>query len=218
MKDFLQKKYRFMLVIGIVLGLFILNIYLYKDSKNLTEIKSDLELENYKLNLDIKKSQAKEEKLIKEISDKIQTIDRIKKELTGAHEKHQRLKRRLAVIDTPENPEHFTQIEQCKEKYLQLAKDLNLCQQTEQAAEIALNLCQNKSQQQKNVINLQELTYLECQEQRNLIDKKIKETEAAMERLDRFYKRRLLKRNTIKYTVGIIVGILAGYFMFKKRH
>jgi hypothetical protein len=218
MKDFLQKKHRIVLIIGIVLGLFILNIYLYKDSKNLTEIKSDLELENYKLNLDIKKSQAKEEKLVKEINEKNNLIDQMGNKLTKAGQQHLRLKRRLAIIATPDNPENFNLLEDCKQKYSQLAKDLNLCQQTEQAAENALNLCLDKSRNQKDVITLQELAYLECQEQQKLIDTKVKETEAAMERLDRFYKRRLLKKDTIKYTVGIIVGILVGYFMFKTRH
>jgi hypothetical protein len=35
--------------------------------------------------------------------------------------------------------------------------------------------------------------------------------------LDRYYKRRLVKRGIVKYIVGAAVGVGAGYFLFKKR-
>jgi hypothetical protein len=217
MKEFL-KKHRFKIFTAVVLALIVLNVYLYKDSQNLTGIKEQLELENYRLNLDIGKSRVKEERFLDEIAAKNRTIVRLDEKLADAAAERRELKGRLAAMREPADPDSFKKLEECKRNYTLLLKNLDLSLAAVGKAEQTLNLCRAKTQQLNEVITFQELAYLECKEQAKSRETKINRIGAAMERLDRFYKRKLLKKNTIKYTVGIIVGLIAGYFLFKKRN
>ncbi len=211
------KKYRVTIVIGVVLVLFGLNFYLYKDSKNLTEIKSQLELENFKLNLDIQKSQVKEKLLLKDIKNKTGDITKLDTQLTHVTTGYRQLQEQMTTMPKPENPGLFKELNECQQKYTALVTSLNLCLAANEKGDQSLNLCLDKSQKQKELFTLQEMAYVECQQQGQLMTQKLNDTADAMERLDRYYKRKILKKNTIKYTVGIILGIAAGYFMFKKK-
>jgi len=59
-------------------------------------------------------------------------------------------------------------------------------------------------------------TYNECQKQGELKDLKIDNFQKSLKELERFYKRKRLKRGIFHGTVGAFIGIAATYFILKK--
>lgn len=210
------KKHRLSLSILVIIVLGVVNLYLYKDSAKLSEINSRLEVENQQLNLDIKKSQVKEDKYRLEIRDKNQTIHQLDLQLEQSVLLQKELKEKVATLCNPQDPQTFKKLSECREKYSELVKDFELSLAAGRETEMSLKLCLDKTENQEEVIDLQEKAYYECREQGNLKDMKLQKSQDAIEKLDRYYKRKLLQRNTSKYTVGIIAGIIVGYFLFKK--
>lgn len=216
MKEFLKKN-RLSLAVIVVIALGAVNLYLYKSSAKLSEINSQLEMENYKLNLDIQKSEVRENRFRSEIKSKTITIKQLDTELDKAIAVQKSLKKRVADLCKPKDPKTFKKLDDCKQSYTELVKDFELSLAANRESEFSLKLCLDKSSKQEEVIDIQEKAYLECREQGKLKNLKLQKTEEAMNRLDRYYKRKLMQKSFAKYTIGIIAGILAGYFMFKKR-
>jgi len=208
------KKYRLAMAMAAILMLCVLVIYLYKDSRNLTLIKGQMDLENYKLNLDIQKARVNEKKLQLEIIDKNKLIEELDKKIAQSIHQCRQLKEALNAIPDPLKNGPGKDPKEIKKKYLQLVKDFKFSQAYVTESESRLSLCLDKVKKLKGLIHSQELVYQECRTQVNLKDLKQAQTVKAVDRIDRYYKRRLLKKGTIKYTVGIIVGLLAGYFIF----
>jgi hypothetical protein len=206
----LIKKHRVAIVLGIILALALLNVYLYKGSQKLTEIRIDLEVANYRLNLDIRKSRVKETRYLQEIKEKNLVIERLNTGILNTLKENRDLKKKLVDLLRPGAAKEE------KTKSL-LARRLDLTLKTTAGTEEELQFYRRKTMKQEEVITHQELVYLECRDRLKLKDRQIEQVQAAMGLLDRHYKRKFLKKLTIKYTIGIIAGIIAGYFMFKTR-
>lgn len=179
------------------------NFYLYKSSATLTDINRQLETENYGLNLDIEKSQTIENRLRNEVKEKQQRVKELDLELADAAQRYRQLKKETRQVEAPKDPKSFA--------------DFQLTLDTANGADNSLKLCLDKSAKQERIISYQELAYIECQEQGRLKELKIQKTQKAMQRLDRFYKRKLLKNSVVKYAIGILVGIALGRFIFKNK-
>ena len=98
--------------------------------------------------------------------------------------------------------------------YRRLAVDFDLCLETNEKNQITLDLCMDKTIEQKAIIDFQENAYQECRDQGRLKDQKIRNTEKALKTLDTHYKRKLFRRGLGKYAVGIVAGLLVGFFVF----
>lgn len=204
--------------IGIIIVILVgVNVYLYKSSATLEEINRRLETENYGLNLDIEKSQTREVRFLKEIKEKKEQVRTLDLELTAALQQFLQQKKESKKMKAPKNPQSFKELEECQLRYGKLAADFRITLDTAKSADNSLKLCLDKSIKLKRVLAFQELAYFECQEQGRLKELKIQKTQEAMQRLDRYYKRKLLKGSIIKYTIGILVGIAVGHFIFKKK-
>lgn len=193
------------------------NIYLYKSSAALEDINRRLDTENHVLNLEIEKSQSIEKRLRKEISEKRKRVRKLDLELADAVQQYQQLKKESHQADTPKDPKSFKELEECKQQYGNLAADFLLTLDTANAADNSLKLCLDKAAKQERIISFQELAYIECQEQGRLKELKIQKTQEAMQRMDRYYKRKLLKNSVVKYAIGLLVGIALGRFIFKSK-
>lgn len=210
------KRYWYVWVLIFVLSV-ALNFYLMSDSNKLEDINNRLEQLNSELDRDLNESRVREEAFLEQIKEKNKVIAELDKTLAESMQKYERLKIEMAAVQTPEDPETFKELTDCKQKYGKLSQDLQLSMAFGKETENSLTLCRDKSVKQWEIIILQEQAYIECQEQGKLKDEKFKNLRDSMKDLDRFYKKKFLKRGILKYAVGAAVGIAAGYFIFKKR-
>jgi len=215
----LMKEYRGLLVtvIVVMMGLVVLLIYLYKDSRYLTEIKQELEVQNYKLNLDIKKSEVNEEKHRQEIHNKDLLITAMSKKIADAQVQYLQMKEALdtAAADIEKNAADIPP--PCKQSHTRLQEDFNLAHVSVKENEAILGLYQQQNFRLHEVITRQEMAYIECREQYKLKEHALRETEAALARVDRYYKRKLFKKGHIKYTIGMLIGLAASFLLLKTK-
>ncbi|MCP5106004.1 MAG: hypothetical protein GY950_21650 [bacterium] len=212
----LIRKYRYVILVIFLLSVG-LNAYLLTDSTKLEELNNRLEQANNRLNQGIKESWEKEQEYRGEIADKNKIIAALDKQLSEALRKYGILKRKFDTLPEPENPRTFQELEECQTKYSKLSANFGLSLKFGRETENSLKLCLDKSEKQQEIFNIQELAYRESQKQGRLKDLKLKNMEDAMKELDRYYKKRMFKKGLLKYAVGAVVGIAAGYFIARKR-
>lgn len=215
------KRHKISFALGVILVLVILNVYLYKNSQYLSSIKKDLKAANLRLNRDIRGSRLREAKYIRQIKAHNRTIEQLDKKILDIQIENSDLKNELMSLQQraklAEKHNRAT-VKDYKQRLSQLARDLDLTVKAADEMGKALDYFRNKSKTQADVIIRQELLFLECRDQLTLKEHKVDRLNVAMDRLDRYYKRKVLKKDSIKYTIGIIVGLVAGYFMFKNRN
>jgi len=157
-----------------------------------------------------------EKSYLKEIKEKNKTIAALDKKLSEAVRNYRQLKEELAALRQPENPRDFKDLDECREKYTELSRHLKLSLDFGKETETSLTLCLEKSKEQQELILLSENAFNECQKQGKLKDIKIETLRASFNDLDRFYKRKRLKRSLFQYTAGAIIGGVATYFILKR--
>lgn len=191
-------------------------VYLFTSTGTLREIRDRLKTENaeirneYAVALDLENDYLE---VIDTAADDIATLE--ESEETHAEEMR-RLKAEIADVK-PENPANFLSLKKCKEKYTDLEKTLKNALNINEEAEISLTLCQEKDNKQKEIIISQERVYLSCKDRVKLLKKENDNFKKALTDLDRGHKKKQFKRAWHKYAIGAVVGIVAGYFAFRRK-
>ena len=215
MLEFIKKNRNVLLVVIAVVSIGV-NVYLLSDSRIKKDIIHNLEQGNGFLAGQLNESKEKEKSYLKEINEKNKTISALDKKLAESVKKYKQLKAEIAAVRKPENPRNFKDLNECKEKYVELAMDFKLSMDFGKVTETSLTLCLEKSKEQQDVIALMDKAYSECQKQGELKDLKIDNFKKSLKDLERFYKRKRLKRRIFHGTVGAVIGFAAGYFILKK--
>ena len=212
MNEFI-KRHKVSFSLGVIICLATLNIYLYRDSQYLSGIKNDLETANHRLNRELKKSRAQVAKFLKEISERNRTIERLDIRILNILAEKRNLETEILCLKYTARAAKkgsYANFNACIKRVDQLTRDLDMTLKSAMETEKALTFFQQKSRQQNDVITRQELVVLECRDQLDLEEHKLNRIKEAIKRLDSYYKRQFLKKNTIKYTIGMIVGLVAG--------
>ena len=210
------KKYWYVFPFVFVIS-FGMNVFLLVDSTTLEDIIYNLQKENEGLDKKLKESTLRETAFLNEIKTKTAVIADLDSRLIASRQSVDRLKNEVASLKQPEDPQTFKDLEECRGKYTSLSQDMKLTLEFSKETENSLDLCLAKSKEQEEVIILAEQSYQECRKQLEIKDEKITNLQSSLKDLDRYYKRRLVKRGIVKYIVGAAVGAGAGYFLFKKR-
>ena len=210
------KKYRYVLLSVVAVVSIGLNIYFLTDSRIKSDIIHGLEQTNGFLDGQLKEAKEDEKSYLKEIKEKNKTIAALDKKLSEAVRNYRQLKEEMAALRQPENPRDFKDLDECREKYTELSRHLKLSLDFGKETETTLTLCLEKSNEQQELILLSENAFNECQKQGKLKDIKIEALRASFNDLDRFFKRKRLKRSLFQYTAGAIIGGVATYFILKR--
>jgi len=216
MLEFIKKNRTALLGVFAVVSLS-LNIYFLTDSRIKRDIIHGLEQNNGYADGQLKEAKKQEKSYLKEIKEKNKTIAALDKKLAESIQNYQGLKTEMAALRKPENPRNFKDLNECKEKYAELTMDFKLSMDFGKETETSLTLCLQKSKEQQDVIILTENAYKECQKQGELKDLKIENFKKSLKALERFYKRKRLKRGIFHGTAGAVIGIAATYLILKKR-
>ncbi len=216
MKNFL-KKYGLFIVQGLVMLIMAWNGFFAQDTGHVSTVKSHLAEENLRLNTAIEKSRQNETKLRQEMVVKEGIITQLDKNLTATMGSYEALKVQLAKASKPQDAASFLELKECQEKYAELVSSFNLCLAANEKGDFAMDLTVEKMSTQNEIIKIHELSYLECQQQVVFTEEKLNETESALAKLEKIYKRKLFQKNTIIYAVSIAAGIVTGYFLLKKK-
>jgi len=211
------KKYRYVLLTVIAVVSIGLNVYFLTDSRIKSDIIHGLEQTNGFLDNRLKEARDNEQSYLKEIKEKERTIAALDKKLSEAVRNYRQLKEELAAIHQPENPRDFKDLDQCREKYTALSRDLELSLAFGKETETSLTLCLEKSKEQQDIIAMTENAYRECREQGKLKDLKIETLRASFNDLERFYKRKRFKRGLFRIAAGAVIGGAVTYYLLKRK-
>jgi len=216
MLEFIKKNRTVLLTVFAVLSLS-LNIYFLTDSRIKSDIIHGLEQTSGFLDGQLKEARDNEQSYLKEIKGKNKTIAALDKKLSEAVRNYRQLKEEMAAIQQPENPLDFKDLDECRGKYTVLSKDLELSLAFGKETETSLTLCLEKSKEQQDIITMTGNAYRECREQGKLKDIKIETLRASFNDLDRFYKRKRLKRSLFQIAVGAVIGGAVTYYILKRK-